>query len=131
MKKITSVAGTALATPLSRNTAIKARKAGTRHGSAQLRCARARGSRWRPSGGGTARTGALRKGAALSAHRPSASSATPLATITGMPASAGSTLAVSTPASDRPSRQLTIRDCVTAPPPSRAPQAWCSTPSAL
>ena len=121
---MTSVAGIALATPLSRNTAISRRKAGVRQGSSQ-----APGSAGAPAC--SSRSGAARNGAPDSAQIATTSRPMQVATITGTPASAGSTLAASTPASDRPSRQPVMRACAVAPPPSRAPQAWCSTPSAL
>ena len=67
-----------------------------------------------------------------------ANSATPKASVTAnttlatpRPANDGSTLATSTPTSARPSRHETMRARWLSSPPSRAPQAWCTTLSTL
>ena len=87
------------------------------------------------------RSGAIKAGAevVVTAGRGArASSATPAASVsantmlvTDKPATEGNTLATSTPKSARPSRQETMRARWPSSPPSRAPQAWCSTLSTL
>jgi translation initiation factor IF-2 len=113
MKNSTSVAGTALATPLTRYTASRRRKAGVRSGSGQAGAAPAR---WAMRGAARA-PAAPRHGQRHGEDR----------LVTDSPATDGSTLATSTPSSARPSRQDTMRARWPSSPPSRAPQAWCST----
>ena len=117
-KNSTSVAGTALAMPLSRNTAINPRNPATRHGAAI-------------DSGAATRLRSTGRGAHVSASSaiPSASANTP--TIAGSPAADGNTLASTTPTSAAPSRQPIQRACAASPPPRRAPQVWCSTLATL
>ena len=129
MKNSTSVAGTALAMPLSRNTASRRRKPGVRQGADMS----ARGRVWACAGAWSvagmprvAGRGAHAAPAIVTASKPANT-----AVETSSPATDGSTLATSTPTSARASRQLTMRARWASSPPRRAPQAWWITDSTL
>ena len=124
-KKSTSVAGMALAMPLTTKTASKRRKGACCQGchkSGVSVC-----SVWVCGGGVTVHC----RTSANQAHRPAASAAQSTATVAGQPASEGSTAASSTPTRPRPSRQATQRLWARSPPPWRAAQLWCRTARAL
>ena len=128
MKNSTSVAGTALAIPLTMNTASRRRNAVLCQGCHRL----AGGCGAGEVVGAVAVAGAaLGAGARVQASQPSASAALNTASITGSPASAGSTEASTTPTSAQPSRQATVRLRCSSLPPSRAPQDWWAMPSKL
>jgi hypothetical protein len=115
-KNSTSVAGTALAVPLSTNTANRRRKAGWRRGVA-ITVVAVMGAT-APGSGTTAR---------LQAHHPKASNTAKLLTVAPSPRVPGNTAAISTPSSDSASRQATTRLRWASVPPSRAPHDWCAT----
>ena len=71
--------------------------------------------------------GGCTRGAKRNKARPTASASASSAEVIASPNKVGKMLAQMTPASAKPSRQATMRVCCTASPPSRAPQAWCST----
>ena len=122
-KNSTSVAGTALARPLSMNTISKRRKPACCQGCQRLPTA---------CSGTTAMVDAK---ALRATHRqknkPSASMSTSKAVVGPQPHSAGKADASNTPTSAKPSRQATQRLCAMPPPPWRAAQAWCKMPSPL
>jgi len=118
-KNSTSVAGMALAVPLTTNTAIRRTKRGWRQGLS-----------WGPVCSASARAGSGTT-APAQAIQPSASSSANVATVAASPATEGSTAAISTPASASPSRQAWMRLRCVSVPPRRAPQAWCATLATL
>lgn len=118
MKKITRVAGIALAMPLTMNKAMRWRNSRPRQGKA---------SDW-SAGNRAARAQVLRgTGALLKAHTPRDRLTNKTTVVAARPACVASTLASNTPTRPRPSRQATRRERCTAEPPRRLPQAWCTT----
>ena len=121
-KNSTSVAGMALARPLSTNTASSRRNAGRRSGSHRLAAGNACSARPRLGAG---------RGARNQASQPSASETASKAAVAGRPNRLGVTAASITPTRPSPSRQATSRARSGSSPPSMAPQAWCTMVSRL
>ena len=120
MKNSTSVAGTALAIPLSMNTASRRRKVRERQGSHSASIV----GDWllrRATG-----TGARRQ-----ASQPASNAIKKRAVVAGRPSATGVIDAKTTPTRPSPSRQATMRLRCASLPPSIAPQDWCDTLSAL
>ena len=112
-KNSTSVAGMALAIPLSTNTPSSRLNAGRVNGNQiWLVCAVIE---------------ACGRGARVQASQPAISATQNRATVAPRPRTRGVTEASTTPISPRPSRHATMRLRWASSPPNMAPQDWCAT----
>ena len=123
-KNSTSVAGTALARPLSMNTANRRRKPGCFQGCHKLG---ASCTALCDSSDKVLTCMAVRR----QLNKPKPSMNSNKAVVGPQPHKAGKADANNTPTKAKPSRQATQRLCARPPPPCLAAQAWCKMPNPL